>query len=249
MSHEVRDSYDANAGLYARFALDDLDRVHTDRAWLARFAELTDLRDGAVADLGCGPGHIVDHLTDLGVAATGYDISPEMIAEARCAFPDSEFHVGDLGALDIATSSLAGIVSRYSLIHVPPAELDGIFREWFRVLAPGAPLLVSFFAASSAGTHGSPFDHAIVTAYALFSPTIAVGLQQAGFVDSELGTRPPLDGERALDHGTILARRGARPISTGVGPQLIRRGGCGFRATAPPSTSAGHAANGIQPRR
>jgi len=43
-------------------------------------------------------------------------------AFARLASPGSKFHVGDLTSLDIANSSLAGIVARYSLIHVrlPP---------------------------------------------------------------------------------------------------------------------------------
>jgi SAM-dependent methyltransferase len=207
MTDEVRDAYDSKAELYANFALGDLDRVPTDRDWLASFAELAGLRDGAVADLGCGPGYIVNHLTELGVAAFGYDISPALIAEARRAFPDSEFQVGDFSELDIASSSLAGIVSRYSLIHVLPVELGSIFREWFRILAPEAPILVSFFAASSAETHGLPFDHAIATAYALFPTTIAAELQHAGFVGCEVATRHPLDGERPLDHGTILARR------------------------------------------
>jgi len=207
MKDDVRDAYDSKAELYADFARGDLDRVPTDRDWLASFAELVGLRGGAVADLGCGPGYITNHLTELGLATFGYDISPALIAEARRAFPDSEFQVGDFSALDIAPSSLAGIVSRYSLIHTLPVELGSIFREWLRVLAPEAPILVSFFAASSAQTHGLPFDHAIVMAYALFPATIAAELQDAGFVDCEVATRHPLDGERALDHGTILARR------------------------------------------
>ncbi len=207
MTDDVRDAYDAKAELYANFAIGDLDRIPTDRVWLDSFAQLAGRRDGAVADLGCGPGYIVNHLTELGVAASGYDISPALIAEARRRFPDLSFQVGDFSELDIAGSSLAGIVSRYSLIHTVPADLGRIFREWFRVLAPEAPILVSFFAASSAKAHGSPFDHAITTAYALFPPMIAAELQDAGFVDCEVATRQPLDGERALDHGTILARR------------------------------------------
>ena len=207
MTDDVRDAYEAKAELYANFVLGDLDRVPTDRDWLASFAELAGLRDGAVADLGCGPGHVVNHLAELGVAAFGYDISPALIAEARRAFPNSEFQVGDFSELDIASDSLAGIVSRYSLIHVLPVELGSIFREWFRVLAPEAPILVSFFAASSAQTHGLPFDHAITTAYSLFPTTIAAELQHAGFVDCEVAIRPPLEGARPLDHATILARR------------------------------------------
>ena len=138
--------------------------------------------------------------------ALGYDISPALVAEAQRAFPDLKFQVGDLTALDVADSSLAGVVSRYSLVHAPPTQLSSTFGEWSRVLEPGAPALVSFFAANSAGRHGSPFDHKVVTAYELFPATIVSELQNAGFDGIKVGTRSPLDGERPLDHGTILAR-------------------------------------------
>jgi SAM-dependent methyltransferase len=203
----VRNAYDAMAEQYAAFALGDLDRVPTDRDWLAAFAELASCRSGTVADLGCGPGHVVNHLTELGLAAIGYDLSPGLVAEARRAFPDLQFHVGDLAALDVPDSSCGGIVARYSLIHAPPTRLDGVFQEWRRALEPGAPVLVSFFASASAEAHGSPFDHAVATAYEFFPATIAKQLHDAGFAGVEVDTRNPLDGERPLEHGTVLAQK------------------------------------------
>jgi SAM-dependent methyltransferase len=130
-------------------------------------------------------------------------------AFARLAFPDSKFQLGDLTSSDIADSSLAGIVARYSLIHVAPAQLTSVFGELFRVLRPRAPVLVSFFASSSSVTHGLPFDHAVVTAHALFPETVVAQMQTVGFNSFEVSTRKPLDAERLLDHGTILARRGS----------------------------------------
>ncbi len=158
-----------------------------------------------VADLGCGPGLVVDHLGELGLSAIGYDVSPGQIAEARNTFPDSHFEVGDLTALDVADSSLGGIVSRYSLIHLPPARLRDVFSEWMRVLEPGAPVLVSFFGSTSIETHGTPFDHKVITAYELFPATIAEEMQDAGFVDIEIGTTPPPEGGRPFDQATVLA--------------------------------------------
>ncbi len=208
MTDDVRDCYDAMAERYA--ALDHrIDRIPTDGKWLATFAELAASSEGVVADLGCGPGHVVNHLSELGLAVIGYDISPGQLGEARHAFPDSQFEIGDLAALDNADGSLGGIVSRYSLIHLLPTRLDNIFDEWFRVLEPAAPVLVSFFAAPSAEAHGSPFDHAVVTAYELFPATIAAQLQDAGFGDVKVALRKPLAGERPLDHGTVLAIRPA----------------------------------------
>lgn len=210
MTDAVRDCYDARAKEYADRFLDHLDRVPFDREWLGVFAKLVSPGAGVVADVGCGPGNVVNHLAELGVKAIGYDISPAMIEEAQRAFPGSTFHVGDLTSLDIADSSLAGIIARYSLIHVTPARLSDVFGEWFRVLEPRAPVLVSFFASNSAVTHGLSFDHAVVTAHALFPETVAATMQAVGFNSFEVSTRKPLAGERPLDHGTILARRGSR---------------------------------------
>lgn len=207
MTDAVRDAYDARAKEYANLFLDHLDRVPHDREWLAAFAKQVSPGGGAVADVGCGPGNVVNHLAGLGVEAIGYDISPAMIEEAQRAFPDSTFQIGDFTSLDIADSAFAGIVSRYSLIHLAPARLTDVFAEWCRVLKPRAPVLVSFFASSSAATHGQPFDHAVVTAHALCLETLVSEMQKVGFEGFEVSTREPLEGERALDHGTVLARR------------------------------------------
>ncbi len=215
MTDDVRDSYNAMAELYAAVNLGGFNRATPDRKRLAAFAELAARSKGAVADLGCGPGHVVNYLSGLGLEVFGYDISPGQLAQAHQAFPDLRFEIGDLTSLDNADSSLGGIVARYSLIHMLPAHFESVFAEWFRVLEPGAPVLVSFFASASAETHGSPFDHAVVTGYALFPATIAQQLQDAGFGDIEVTVRGPLKGERALDHGTILAIK-ANPLPLAV---------------------------------
>ncbi len=203
----VRDAYDAIAELYTKLALDDRDRETPDRDWLARLAEIARPHHGPVADLGCGPGHVVDHLARLGLNAIGYDLSPALVRQARATFPDRDFQVGDITALDVDASSLGGIVSRYSLIHMVPDRLPTIFDQWREMLEPGAPVLVSFFAAPSVERHGSPFDHKVVTAFELFPATITDQLEAAGFADTEVGLRGPLGFERPLDHATVLARR------------------------------------------
>jgi len=208
MTDAVRDAYDAKTKLYADVNRDELDRVPLVREWLGAFARLVSPGVGMVADVGCGHGHIVNYLAELGVEAIGYDISPAMIDEARRAFPGSKFQVGDLTSLDIADCSLAGIVSRYSLIHLDPAQLTDVFGEFLRVLRPRAPILVSFFASSSSVNHGLSFDHAVVTAHEFFPETLVAEMKAVGFDRFEGSTRKPLEGERQLDHGTILARRG-----------------------------------------
>lgn len=205
MTDEVRDSYDAWAKEYAELFLRDLEQDSNATAWLATFAEIAARCHGSVADLGCGPGHVVDHLCGLGLPTVGYDLSPGQIAQARSAFPSVEFRVGNLETLHNPDSSLGGIVARYSLIHLDPSLFDGVFAEWMRALEPGAPVLVSFFGSLSAEAHGTPFDHTVVTAYELFPATIAGQLRDAGFINIDIGVRNPPEGGRLFSQGTVLA--------------------------------------------
>lgn len=207
MSHQVRDRYDAMAEEYAALFLDDLERVAADRKPLEAFVALARASSGPVADLGCGPGSLVNFLAEQGLDAIGYDLSAGQVAQARHAFPDAEFHVGDMTALGLADRSLGGIASRYSIIHLRPTQLADVFNEWFRLLAPGAPLFVSFFASRTPGAHGTAFDHTVVTAYELDAQTITSELEDAGFVDLSVRVSAPPNAKRPLDHATIVARK------------------------------------------
>ena len=140
---DIRSSYDSAADAYAEHLFDELEQKPLDRHILNRFAEGVHGR-GLVADLGCGPGHIAKYLHEQGVNICGIDLSPEMIRCAARLSPDLDFRVGDMTSLDFPPASLAGIVSFYSIVHFTSAELDGVFREFRRVLAPQGLLLLSF---------------------------------------------------------------------------------------------------------
>jgi ubiquinone/menaquinone biosynthesis C-methylase UbiE len=59
----------------------------------------------------------------------GVDLSPRMINTARLAHADLEFHVGDMRGLQFPDQTWGGIVALYSIIHVSPWELAGVFAE------------------------------------------------------------------------------------------------------------------------
>ena len=118
----VSQAYDAMAELYASLFLDDLD-PQTVRS-LGRFAAIAGEHSGPVADLGCGPGGVVNFLVDQGLTAFGTDLSPGQIEQARQAFPELSFDVGDMTATGFDRESLGGIVSKYSIIHLDPSSLS-----------------------------------------------------------------------------------------------------------------------------
>jgi SAM-dependent methyltransferase len=199
------DAYDAVADLYADLARGSLDRLPLDRAILAVFAELVrDAGPRPVAEAGCGPGHMTAHLRDLGLDAFGIDLSPALVDIARQDHPDLRFEVGSMGAFDVADGELGGLLSWYSVIHVPPPELPPYLAEFRRVLAPGGYLLLGFF--DSEGGPVLQFDHKVAPAYRWPIDDLADLARKEEFVEVARMLREPLPDER-FRRGHLLMRR------------------------------------------
>jgi SAM-dependent methyltransferase len=203
---ETRASYDTDATGYADKVRGLLDGSPYLRASLALFAELVrEAGGGPVADVGCGPGYVTDHLHDAGVDAFGIDLSPEMIAIARGDYPQLRFEVGTMTDLDLADDSVAGIVAFWSVIHVPDDAVPGVFEEFRRVLQPHGLLLVGFHVGdetqhTSQGYTGRPIN---VDSDHRRPGTVASWLRDAGFsIEAEMVLRP----DEAVPGAVIFAR-------------------------------------------
>ncbi|MEU9043878.1 MULTISPECIES: class I SAM-dependent methyltransferase [unclassified Kitasatospora] len=139
----VRESYDTVAADYVRLVVPPEGMDPVSRAMLAAFAELVRASGGGeVADLGCGPGRVTAYLYGLGLSAFGVDVSGEMVALARRAYPELRFRQGTMTALDLPDGALGGILAWYSVHHTPPELLPALFAEFHRALAPGGHLLL-----------------------------------------------------------------------------------------------------------
>jgi SAM-dependent methyltransferase len=140
---DTRASYDRLAGQYARRLYGELAHKPVDRALLDAFA--AELRGGGpVCEVGCGPGQVARYLHDRGVDASGLDLAPAMVEEARRRNPGMTFVEGDLRALPFEDGALAGVVAFYALIHVEREALVAALGELARVLGPGGRLFVAF---------------------------------------------------------------------------------------------------------
>ena len=84
------------------------------------------------------------HLNDLGLSASGVNLSPQMVAVARRSHPGLQFDVGSMLALDLPDGSLGGVMAWYSIIHIPQERLPEVFAGFCRVLAPGGFVLLAF---------------------------------------------------------------------------------------------------------
>lgn len=157
-------------------------------------------RDGQILDVGCGPGNWTNWLHKQGIDIAGVDPVPEFVHHAQDAYPDITFSTGRAEQLDVADSSLAGILAWYSLIHSPPDRVTAAIAEFARSIKPGGGLLVGFFE----GSEVAPFDHAITTAYFWPLDLLSRKVEDAGFTVASRDTRVD-PGSRP--HGAITAHR------------------------------------------
>ncbi|MEV4567168.1 methyltransferase domain-containing protein [Nonomuraea sp. NPDC049419] len=197
-------AYDAVADLYTDLVRDSLDGLPLDRAIVAAFADLVRVAGPRpVVEAGCGPGYMTAHLRDLGLDASGVDLSPAFIEIARRDHPGLRFELGSMGALDVRDGSLGGLLSWYSIIHTPPQELPPYLTEFRRVLAPGGHLLIGFF--ESEGEPVTEFDHKVTAAYRWPIDELADLLRKEGFTEVARMLREPLEEER-FRRGHLLMR-------------------------------------------
>ena len=145
----VRESYDRVADAYVELAMGRLEAEPWLRAVLAAFAE--SVRGlGPILDVGCGPGTVTAHLTELGLDASGVDLSPRMVEHARRQYPDRRFSVASATELDLAPASLGGVLGWWSLFNLPREALPAVLRSFAEALVPGGQALV--------GTHVGDSD-------------------------------------------------------------------------------------------
>ncbi len=157
-----------------------------------------------VLDVGCGPGHITGYLRSLGVDATGIDMVPEFIAHARAAHPSGRYQLGPMENLDVPDHSIDGILAWYSLIHLPPQNLDGVLAEFRRAMVPAGTLVLGVFD----GDEVASFDHKVVTAYRWPLHELSERLTAAGFTEVERLQRPSEGGHRPHAAVATVAAQG-----------------------------------------
>ncbi|NYD40539.1 DUF480 domain-containing protein [Nocardioides panaciterrulae] len=190
----VRTSYDAIATAYADALVDELLDGQPFETWL--LDRVTGHADGRpVVEVGCGPGHVTAYLAEAGADATGLDLSPGMVAEARRRFPDGAYEVGDLRRLMRPTSApgWAAVLGWYSLIHLAGSELPVAVAALARPLAPGGWLVLALHAGAGVRHNGCWFDLPVDLDVVLHEPgDVTAAVRAAGLVDIEWYRRGPL---------------------------------------------------------
>ncbi|NES12869.1 MULTISPECIES: class I SAM-dependent methyltransferase [Micromonospora] len=207
---ETRAAYDTVAVDYARLIPEVLEGP-LDRGMLAAFAELVG-PGRPVLEVGCGTGRITAHLHGLGLDIAGVDLSPGMIEVARRSYPELRFEIGSMTDLAAPDGALAGLVAWYSIIHLPPALLPGVFAGFHRVLAPGGHLLVAVKAGDQRIRLREAYGHRVeYDVYWLPPEQLAVQLTAAGFTVHATLVRQA----EVLDRGPQAFLLATRPADAG----------------------------------
>ena len=111
-------------------------------------------KNSLVLDLGCGAGVPIDDLIlKAGHRVSGVDISEEMIKRARLNCPGGEYQVGDVSKLASGEWEVEGIVSMYTMFHIPRNQHEGVLAVIASYLPKGGPLLISMGDVEFEGEH------------------------------------------------------------------------------------------------
>lgn len=210
----VRSAYDAIAETYAEQLADELDGLPFER-WLLDRVAAEAVGAGAlpVVEVGSGPGHVTAYLARAGVAATGIDLSPAMVAEARRRFPGVSYETGDLRRLARPATSAAwsAVLAWYSLIHLAASELPDALAALTRPLAPGGRLVLALHAGDEVRHVDEWFGHEVELDIVRHEPGFIVGqVEAAGLVDVEWYLRGPAASRgETSERLYVLARKPA----------------------------------------
>lgn len=108
-----------------------------------RFISLLPSR-GKILDAGSGTGiPVARYLTQNKFEVTGVDISTTMVSVTGENVPEARFYEMNLTEIDFPKESFDGVISTYTIIHIPREEHEGVFKSFHDILKPKGIMLVS----------------------------------------------------------------------------------------------------------
>lgn len=202
----VVDGYDELAERFVSPFYETYENKPVDRGMLERF--LATAREGLIVDVGCGIGPAARFVFEAGREVTGIDISQKALERARDLHKGISFEEMNLLDLRFDDASLGGVVSLFSIIHLTLEDIPKALAEFFRVLAPGSPLLVSVYKGETSGLLEPSEGYAVRMYSTLLMADQLVGLlERAGFEILNVEEREPYRYEFKGDRVFVLARR------------------------------------------
>ena len=126
--NSVKDDYDDIAIEYANDFYEDT----ADNGYIDKF--LDSLSGNLILDAGCGVGEDCKYVEQKGFKAIGIDFSTGMLEVAKQKYPQGNFQLMDMSNIKFPSNTFDGIMSNYSLFHIPREQLKKVLLEFRRVL-------------------------------------------------------------------------------------------------------------------
>lgn len=89
---------------------------------------------GNILDAGCGAGVDSCYMQSKGYLVNGIDMSINMIELAKKKNPKVHFEKADMRELNFGTETFDGILSSFSIIHIPKQDLLSTLNNFNRIL-------------------------------------------------------------------------------------------------------------------
>jgi SAM-dependent methyltransferase len=113
-----------------------------------------------VLELGCGAGYpITRMLLDRGAQVVANDISARQLGLAKARCPQATFLMGDMAALSFGPGSFDGVVSFFTIPHLPRAEHAAMFSKIHAWLRPGGMFVFNLSAVDEEEMYGDFLGH------------------------------------------------------------------------------------------
>jgi ubiquinone/menaquinone biosynthesis C-methylase UbiE len=101
-------------------------------------------KSGRVLDVGCGAGvPILETLKEEGFKVVGVDISYSMLVLAQWHVPEADLIQADMTHLCLRKETFHGIVSAFTIIHIPREFHETVYKQLYGLLKSGGVILVS----------------------------------------------------------------------------------------------------------
>jgi SAM-dependent methyltransferase len=191
----TRDVYERHATAWDRHR----PKMLLEKAWLERFLEHVPV-GGTILDLGCGAGEpIIGYLLERDRKVVGVDFAAAMLDIARRRYPGARFLQQDIRHLDL-DGTFEGALSWDGSFHLTREEQSGLIAALGRLLAPGAPVMLTV--GPEDGEITGVVEGHLVYHSSLSPEAYRQGLAENGFVDIEFVAEDPDCDQHSVVFGT-----------------------------------------------
>ncbi|KAF2745683.1 methyltransferase type 11 [Sporormia fimetaria CBS 119925] len=113
-----------------------------------------------ILELGCGAGVPVTRmLLDSGSRVVANDISDVQLKMAKTRCPEATFIAGDMTELSFEEKSFDGVVSFFTIFHLPRSEQEDMLRRIYGWLKPGVLFVFNLATLDEEEIHGEFLGH------------------------------------------------------------------------------------------